>query len=97
MVQGLLGDQQQQEQQLLHDRSAEQQWQQPPLGYVKCNVDTSFFETQAATGWGWCARDQRGPFLLAGTNLMQAKLNTLEGEAMAIKEAMSEMIQRGLS
>jgi ribonuclease HI len=35
--------------------------------------------------------------LLAGTNLIQAQLNTLEGEAMAIKEAMGELMQRVLS
>jgi ribonuclease HI len=28
---------------------------------------------------------------------MYAKLNTIEGEAMAIKESMEEIIQRGLS
>jgi hypothetical protein len=44
-------------------------------------------------------RDYRGRIILAGTNLMNTKLNTLEEEAMAIKEAKIEviMVQRGLS
>jgi ribonuclease HI len=97
MAQGLL-DEQQQEVQLLQVDSLElQQWQPPPLSYVKCNVDASFFNNDGATGWGWCVRDHRGRFLLAGTNLIQAHLNTLEGEAMAIKEAMSELMLRGFS
>jgi ribonuclease HI len=97
MVQGLLDDQQHDEQLLVGDSPALQQWLPPPLGFVKCNVDASFFPTDGATGWGWCVRDHRGRFLFAGTNIMQAQLNTLEGEAMAIKEAMEELIQRGLS
>ncbi|GAU20903.1 hypothetical protein TSUD_120950 [Trifolium subterraneum] len=86
----------QQEQQLQTDRAV-MQWQQPRFGYVKCNVDASFYDTEGAIGWGWCVRDHRGRFVIAGTNIMHSRLNTLEGEAMAIKEAMDEMVQRGFS
>ncbi|PNX57681.1 hypothetical protein L195_g058815, partial [Trifolium pratense] len=71
-----------------------QQWRNPPPGLVKCNVDASFYDTVKATEWGLCARDHQGRFIIAGTNIMYTKLNTIEGEAMAIKEAMEEMIQR---
>ncbi|PNX74137.1 cytochrome p450, partial [Trifolium pratense] len=96
MIQGILED----EQLLQHQQSAAEpavHWQQPPPGFMKCNVDASFYDTAEATGWGWCLRDYRGRFILAGTNLMHTKLKTLEGEAMGNKEAIEEMMQRGLS
>jgi hypothetical protein len=61
------------------------QWQPPRPGILKCNVDASFFEAAGYTGWGWCLRDHRGRFILAGSNLIQGRLSTLEGEAMALK------------
>ncbi|GAU16129.1 hypothetical protein TSUD_339990 [Trifolium subterraneum] len=96
MIQGCLDD----EQLLQQQQTAAQtvvQWQHPPPGYLKCNVDASFYDAAATTGWGWCLRDCRVRFILAGTNLMHTKLNTLEGEAMALKEALEEMMQKGLS
>jgi hypothetical protein len=29
-----------------------QQWQPPGLGFLKCNVDASFFDAAGAKGWG---------------------------------------------
>ncbi|PNY04376.1 RNase H domain-containing protein [Trifolium pratense] len=77
--------------------SGEEQWQPPPIGYLKCNVDASFFNMVGATGWGWCLRDHNGQFKLAGTNFVKSPLNILEGEAMAIIEAMEMMMQKGFS
>ncbi|GAU13776.1 hypothetical protein TSUD_82850 [Trifolium subterraneum] len=71
-----------------------QQWMHPPPGYVKCNVDVSFYDTTEATGWELCVRDHQGRFMIVETNIMYAKLNTIEGEAMVIEEATEEMIQR---
>jgi ribonuclease HI len=76
--------------------SSAEQWQQPPIGTLKCNVDASFYNEYGATGWGWCLRDSRGHFQLAGTNIMNSPCSVVEGEAMAIIEAMEEMILRGL-
>ncbi|KAK2361157.1 hypothetical protein QL285_086341 [Trifolium repens] len=76
--------------------SSANQWQQPPIGTLKCNVDASFYNEYGATGWGWCLRDSRGHFQLAGTNIMNSPCSVVEGEAMAIIEAMEEMILRGL-
>jgi ribonuclease HI len=64
---------------------------------VKCNVDASFFDTFDKTGWGWCICDHQGRFMLAGSNIINGRLNTLEGEAMTIKKALIELIQRGFS
>ncbi|PNX94982.1 cytochrome p450 [Trifolium pratense] len=96
MIQGIHAN----EQLLQHQQSAAEpavQWQQPPPRFMKCNVDASFYDTSEATRRGWCLHDYRGRFILAGTNLMHTKLNSLEGEAMTIKEAIEEMMQRGLS
>ncbi|PNX91013.1 hypothetical protein L195_g047142 [Trifolium pratense] len=41
--------------------------------------------------------DHRGRFILAGTYLINGRLNTLEGEAMALKEAICEVKQRSVS
>jgi ribonuclease HI len=71
------------------------QWQQPANGVLKCNVDASFFIDNGATGWGWCLRDSRGHFKLAGTNIVNSPYSVMEGEALALIEAMEEMILRG--
>ncbi|KAK2436569.1 hypothetical protein QL285_021555 [Trifolium repens] len=49
-----------------------------------------------ATGWGWCFCDSQGHFKLAGTNIVNSPYSVAEGEALAIIEAMEEMILRGL-
>ncbi|KAK2390980.1 hypothetical protein QL285_064484 [Trifolium repens] len=71
-------------------------WQQPPHGYLKCNVDASFYNLAGSTGWGWVLRDAHGDFKLAGSNIVSTTLSVLEGEAMALVEAMEEVIRRGL-
>ncbi|CAJ2640277.1 unnamed protein product [Trifolium pratense] len=73
------------------------QWLPPRPGILKCNVDASFYEAAGYTGWGWCLRDHRGRFILAGTNLTQGRLNTFEGEAMTLKEAIEEAMSKGFS
>jgi ribonuclease HI len=71
-------------------------WQQPPLGVLKCNVDASFYTADGATGCGWCLRDSSGHFKLAGTNIVNSSYSVVEGEALAIIEAMEELSYRGL-
>ncbi|MCI78146.1 hypothetical protein A2U01_0099416, partial [Trifolium medium] len=56
-----------------------QQWHPPHPGYLKCNVDASFYDTTEATEMGWCLRDHRVRFIIVGTNLIQGKPNTMEG------------------
>jgi ribonuclease HI len=69
----------------------------PLHGILKCNVDASFFNNEGACGWGWCIRGSNGQFILAGSNILYEKLNIIEGEALAIREAMCEIIQRGFT
>jgi hypothetical protein len=95
-IHGLLQDQQQP----VHDVTAATSavlWQQPPHGFLKCNVDASFYNLAGSTGWGLVLRDSHGSFQLAGSNIVPTTLSVLEGEVMALVEAMEEVIQRGLS
>jgi hypothetical protein len=46
---------------------------------------------------GWCLRDHQGRFILAGSNVINGKLDIIKRETMAMKEDISEMIQRCLS
>jgi hypothetical protein len=96
VVNGLLEEHQQRDQPNAAAASVVQ-WQQPPHGCLKCNVDASFFTEAASTGCGWVLRDYRGHFQLAGTNLVSSPFSVMEGEAMALIEAMEQVIQRGLS
>jgi ribonuclease HI len=95
-INGLLEDQQQRHQPTTA-AAIIGQWQQPPHGYLKCNVDASFFTAATSTGCGWVLRDYRGHFKLAGTNIVPSPFSVLEGEAMALIEAMEKVIQRGFS
>jgi ribonuclease HI len=93
-VNGALHDQQQPvQQQVLAPNQT--QWQQPAIGTLKCNVDASFFTANGATGWGWCLRDHRGRFKLAATNIIYSSYSVVEGEALALIDAMKEMVHRG--
>jgi hypothetical protein len=58
------------------------QWQPPRQGYVKCNVDASFFDALDKIGLGLCIHDHQGRFMLVGSNIINGRLNTIEGEAM---------------
>jgi ribonuclease HI len=105
LVRGLLDDEQQQHAMQQQTAPVAQQiaaphvyqWQPPFPGYLKCNVDASFYNAAGVTGGGWCLRDHRGHFILAGTHSIIGRLTTLEGEAMALKEAMCEVKQIGFS
>ncbi|MCI53373.1 hypothetical protein A2U01_0074619, partial [Trifolium medium] len=57
-------------------------WTPPREGYLKCNVDASFFAKADATGSGWCLRDHQGRFILAGSNVNHGTRSTVEGEIM---------------
>jgi ribonuclease HI len=94
MVNGRLNEQHQHVQQQT-TVNIDEQWQPPSIGYLKCNVDASFYNMAGATGW--CLRDHNGQFKLAGTNRVKSPLNIFEGEAMAIIEAIEMMMQRDFS
>jgi hypothetical protein len=63
------------------------QWLPLWPGYLKCNVDASFYDAAGAIGWGWYLRDHRERFVLAGANLIHGRVGMLEGEAITLKES----------
>ncbi|MCH81027.1 cytochrome P450, partial [Trifolium medium] len=73
------------------------QWQKPSHGWFKCNVDAGFHKELNKTSSGWCIRDHLGRFILAETTWMDGNCSILEGEAIALLEALKVMTQRGIS
>ncbi|PNX82461.1 replication protein A 70 kDa DNA-binding subunit [Trifolium pratense] len=73
------------------------QWQKPPFGWHKCNVDAAFHKKEMKTSAGWCVRDHTGQFVMAGTSWNQGRCSIIEGEAIALLEAMTEAARRGIT
>ncbi|GAU50545.1 hypothetical protein TSUD_409890 [Trifolium subterraneum] len=72
-------------------------WQKPLHGHYKCNVDAGFHDAEGKTSAGWCVRDYMGRFIMAGTVWMPEKCSIIEGEAMAMLEAMKELERQGFT
>ncbi|CAJ2643912.1 unnamed protein product [Trifolium pratense] len=49
------------------------------------------------TSLGWCLRDHLGNFVMAGTGWREGNYSIVEGEALALFEALKVMEQKGLS
>jgi hypothetical protein len=64
------------------------QWQAPPIGWYKCNVDAGFHKEQNKTSTGWCLRDHMGRFVMAETTWRDGYCSITEGESYALLEAM---------
>jgi ribonuclease HI len=73
------------------------EWQKPDTNWYKCNVDAGFHNALNKTSIGWCVRDFRGRFVLAGTMWKEGICSIVEGESIAILEAMKVITQRGIS
>ncbi|XP_045802334.1 uncharacterized protein LOC123895912 [Trifolium pratense] len=86
-----------------HDRrnNTQQQqalrWQKPAVGWYKCNVDAGFHKALNKTSFGWCLRDDRGSFVMAATAWLEGNCSIVEGESIALLEALRTLEQRGLS
>jgi hypothetical protein len=66
-----------------------QQWQNPPFGWYKCNVDARFHNKIRKTSVRWCVRDHADQFIMAGTSWDQGICSIIEGdEVVAWLEAM---------
>ncbi|XP_058784473.1 uncharacterized protein LOC131659278 [Vicia villosa] len=67
-------------------------WNPPAEGWLKCNVDAGFNSHVGTTNRGWCIRDKRGNFIIAGVAWDIGTLSILEAEAYALKEAIEGAI-----
>ncbi|XP_045800209.1 uncharacterized protein LOC123894295 [Trifolium pratense] len=72
-------------------------WHKPSSGWYKCNVDAGFHRDLNKTSLGWCLRDHLGNFVMAGTGWREGNYSIVEGEALALFEALKVMEQKGLS
>jgi hypothetical protein len=85
------GNQQQARQQ--HDLT----WKKPLQGWYKCNVDAGFHQAISKTSMSWCLRDHMGRFIRAATTWKDGTCSIMEGESIAILEALHELQQQGFS
>ncbi|PNX57741.1 pentatricopeptide repeat-containing protein, partial [Trifolium pratense] len=69
-------------------------WKKPPHNWYKCNVDAGFHKNVNKTSTGWCLRDHRGVFVAAGTNWFEGNCAIVEGESIALLEALKEIAER---
>ncbi|MCI22425.1 eukaryotic translation initiation factor 3 subunit C [Trifolium medium] len=70
-------------------------WTKPRGGWIKCNVDASFFHNRGITTVACCFRNSNGEFQHAQTRQYNMKLSTLEGEGLALFDAVQLAIQHG--
>lgn len=78
------------------NQGAQQQWQGPPLGYVKCNMDAAFFQREHQMGIGICIRNDVVPFMMAKSHWRDTMLSVKEGEAFALLVAIQWIKDIGL-
>jgi ribonuclease HI len=72
-------------------------WEKPLPGWYKCNVDAAFHQELNKTSTGWCLRDHLGRFIMAETTWIDGSCSIIEGESIALLEALKGMRQRGFS
>ncbi|KAK2384992.1 putative mitochondrial protein [Trifolium repens] len=80
-----------------HVQQQQVQWQPPPRGKYKCNIDVGIHVDARKTSAGWCVRDHRGQFVLGGSSWIDGRCSSYEGEALALLEAIKELQQRGFA
>jgi ribonuclease HI len=72
-------------------------WEKPRQGWYKCNVDAGFHKELNKTSTGWCLRDHTGSFVMTETTWLDGNYSIIEGEAIALLEAMKAMEQRHIT
>jgi hypothetical protein len=72
-------------------------WQKPIQGWYKCNVDAGFHRELSKTSTGWCLRDHMGRFIRAETTWRDGTYSILEGESIALIEALQSLEQQGIT
>jgi ribonuclease HI len=72
-------------------------WEKPMFGWYKCNVDAAFHKNLNKTSTGWCLHDHIGRFVMAETTWIDGSCSIVEGESIALLEALKVMGQRGYS
>lgn len=66
-------------------------WCKPQEGWIKINLDASFYEGAGRIGIGCVVRDDRGCFLRARTNVLPGTTQIREAEAWSLREALERV------
>lgn len=67
-------------------------WNPSTVGWLKCNVDTTFNKHHGTTNRGCCVSDNHENFIITGVAWDPGTLPVIEVEALALKEAIHEAI-----
>lgn len=70
-------------------------WHNLEIGWSRCGVDATFFESQNCTGVGIIWQNFRGDFLEAKTITFPSCTRVAEGETMGLHEALSWIEEKG--
>jgi len=62
-------------------------WEKLCETWLKCNMEAAFHDHNHITSFACCVRDLCGQFILAQTKLQRANLIVLEGETVALLDA----------
>ncbi|CAJ2647010.1 unnamed protein product [Trifolium pratense] len=65
------------------------------LGWIKCDVDAGFFQETNTTSAACCFRNCDGQFVLAHISWKKSVLTVIEGEGVALSEAIKLAILKG--
>ncbi|XP_024636624.1 uncharacterized protein [Medicago truncatula] len=63
-------------------------WEKPSEMWLKCNVDVALHDLNHITSFACCVRDSHEQFVRAQTKWKRANMTVLEGEAVALLEAL---------
>jgi hypothetical protein len=81
-------------QQFVQQQQHDVTWQKPSQGWYKCNVDAGFHKELSTTRMGWRVRDHLGQFRRAETTWRHGSCSIMEGESIALLEALHAMEQQ---
>ncbi|KAG2327931.1 hypothetical protein Bca52824_010659 [Brassica carinata] len=70
-------------------------WKKPPMGWVKCNYDSSHRNDNTPSGMGWIIRSCNGTFLHCGHGLFEGRTTVVESEATSLIWAMQACLSLG--
>lgn len=82
---------------IMHPGNKYISWRKPPHGSFKCNIAAAFFDELDCTGISMCIRDSLGSFVTAWTQCWCPLLLVMEGEAWALRTALTHVANLGIS
>ena len=72
-------------------------WKNPPLHFLKCDVDAALFWKHRKVGVGMVLRDLVGDFVASTTVWFEGLYQVHEAEALGVRKTLSWIKERGLN